>query len=81
MMAPQQMDREFNLRDQVPAIIELYAERARKGLSLGDLEDRSGVSLGSMYAWRSGKRSPQTHMIVALAETLGFEIVMRRKKI
>ncbi|WP_425341034.1 helix-turn-helix domain-containing protein [Agrobacterium larrymoorei] len=75
------MSREFNLRDQVPAILAINAERQRQGMSLGDMEERSGVSVGSVYAWRSGKRSPQTHMLVALAGTLGYEIIMRRKKI
>lgn len=70
---------EFNLRDQVPAILALNEERQRLGMSLGDMEDKSGVSVGSVYAWRGGNRSPQVHMLIALAETLGFEVVMRRK--
>lgn len=74
------MNDEFNLRDQqVAAILHLNEERQRQAMSLGDMEERSGVSIGSVYAWRSGKRSPQMHMLVALAETFGFEVVMRKK--
>jgi len=71
---------EFNLRDQKTAMAALDAERRARGMSLGDMEEKSGVSVNSVYAWRSCARSPTLCNAVAIAETFGFEIVMRRKK-
>lgn len=70
---------EYNLRDQRTAMAALDEERKARSMSLGEMEDRSGVSVNSVYAWRSCARSPTLFNVVALAETLGFEIVMRRK--
>ena len=74
------MEREYNLRDQREAMAALDAERRSQKMSLGDMEDRSGVAFNSVYAWRSGSRSPTLVNMVAIAETFGFEVVMRRKK-
>ncbi len=70
---------EYNLRDQRAAMAALDDERRTRGMSLAEMEDRSGVSVNSVYAWRSCARSPTLFNVVALAETLGFEIVMRRR--
>ncbi|NTE55079.1 helix-turn-helix transcriptional regulator [Agrobacterium tumefaciens] len=71
---------EFSLSDQPAAISAFDAERKILGMSLGEMEDRSGVSVNSFYYWKSGKRSPQLVNLVALAQTLGFEVMMVRKK-
>lgn len=75
-----QGDDEYNLRDQKTAMAALDRERKARRMSLGDMEERSGVSVNSVYAWRSCSRSPTLCNAVAIAETFGFEIVMRRKK-
>jgi predicted transcriptional regulator len=72
---------EYNLRDQRAAMAALDAERRRSGMSLGDMEEKSGVSVNSVYAWRSCARSPTLCNAVAIAETFGFEIIMRRKTV
>lgn len=69
---------EFDLSDQCAAMTALDDERGAMGMSLGDMEDKSGVSVNSFYYWKSGKRSPQLVNLVALAQTLGFEVIMRR---
>lgn len=67
---------EYNLADQRSAMDALYHERIALGMPLGDMEEKSGVSVNSFYHWKSVKRSPQLANLVALAQTLGFEIVM-----
>jgi transcriptional regulator with XRE-family HTH domain len=61
------------------AMNALFQERIIRGLSLLDIEDRSGVSFNSMYSWRGERCSPTLFMFVALAESFGFEVIMRRK--
>jgi hypothetical protein len=70
---------EFNMSDQKTALAVLNEERLRLGMSLGEMEDRSGISINSVYAWRSCARSPTLVNIVAVAETFGFEVIMRRR--
>ncbi|XUY27602.1 helix-turn-helix domain-containing protein [Agrobacterium sp. rho-8.1] len=70
---------EYNLSDQRTAMAALDRERVTHGMSLGDMEEKSGVSVNSVYAWRNCQRSPHLCNIVAIAETFGFEVVMRRK--
>jgi DNA-binding phage protein len=66
----------FDLADQRTAMNALSRERVAIGMELGDMEGKSGVSVNSFYAWRSEERSPQLANLVAVAQTLGFEIVM-----
>jgi len=40
---------------------------------------KSGVSWRSVYYWRRA-RDPQISNFVAVAEALGFEVILRRKK-
>lgn len=68
---------EFNLKDQRAAMAAIYDERRKVGMSLSDMEQKSGVSTNSFYAWRKEQRSPALVNAVAIAETFGFEIVMR----
>lgn len=71
---------EFNLSRLPESMEALHAERQRLGLSAIDLELRSGVTTSALYAYRNRKiNNPGLANVVALAEALGFEIVMRRK--
>lgn len=70
---------ETNLRDLPAAIYRIDAVRKARGICLGEMEDRSGVSLSSFYSWRSDKRDPNLANLVALAETFGFEVVMQER--
>lgn len=71
---------EFNLCDQKQAMAALAMEREARGISLGDLEEKSGVSTNSFYAWRTGYRAPQLPLLVALAGALGGEVILRLPK-
>lgn len=70
---------EIGLTSQKEAMRVLNEERTRIGMNVRDLEAKSGVSVSSFYAWKCNVRSPNLANMIALAQTLGFEVVMRRK--
>ena len=70
---------EINLRDVPAAMTELDFERYRRGQSVVSLAAESGIATGSSFAWRSGGRVPSVLKFIQYAETLGFEVIMRRK--
>lgn len=76
---------EIPLADQRTATIALNDQRKRLGLEVLDLEDRSGVSASAFFAWKSSSRSarsarsPSFLSMVAVAQTLGFETVLRHQ--
>ena len=74
-------DGEINLNRQVDALRAIDARRRRLGMSVYDMEAASGVSVSSFYAYfsKNGRRNPSVSNIIALAEAVGFEVVMRRK--
>lgn len=77
--APEETD-EFDLNQQRRAMSALHAERRRIAMSIADMEQKSGVSMNSFYAWHGGQREPTLGCLVAVAQTLGFDIIMRRRK-
>ncbi|QKC89951.1 hypothetical protein EB230_17220 [Mesorhizobium sp. NZP2234] len=70
---------EFDLNQQRRAMAALNAERKRLGMPIFQMEDTSGVSMNSFYAWQGGLREPTLGCLVAVAQTLGFDVVMRRR--
>ncbi|RWC28114.1 MAG: XRE family transcriptional regulator [Mesorhizobium sp.] len=72
---------EFDLCNQRRAMAALNAERKRVGMPIAHMEDKSGVSMNSFYAWNGGQREPTLGCLVAVAQTLGFDVVMRRRKV
>ncbi|MER9706084.1 hypothetical protein NKJ10_17815 [Mesorhizobium sp. M0204] len=71
---------EFDLCNQRRAMAALNAERKRIGMPIVVMEDTSGVSMNSFYAWNGGSREPTLGCLVAVAQTLGFDVIMRRRK-
>lgn len=69
---------EYVTEGQCDLMAILAAERKAQGIHLNDLEEKSGVSVNSFYAWRKLVRSPQMHLLVAVAETLGFDVFVIR---
>jgi hypothetical protein len=69
----------YDLSNQRAAMVALGEERSRRGLQVLDMEMKSGVSMNTFYAWSNGNRSPTLGNLVALAQTLGFRIVMVRE--
>jgi transcriptional regulator with XRE-family HTH domain len=68
----------IDLNHQFEAMRLLDQERQRLGWTVRDLEAKSGVSVSSFYAWQVNLRSPNLANLVALAQSLGFDIFMRR---
>ncbi|RCL02209.1 MAG: hypothetical protein JSC189_000701 [Candidatus Tokpelaia sp. JSC189] len=62
------------------AVNYLLSERVRRGIDHDELDMKSGVSWRSVYYWRH-VRDPQILNFVAVAETLGCEVILRRRKI
>lgn len=55
---------------------EMHAQRA----SQMDVSERSGVSAGAMRKWRFGQRgSPRLWDIEAVLNTLGYDLIARRR--
>lgn len=71
---------ETNLNDQRRAMAALFKEREAVGITTRDLEKQSGVSFNAVSTWRHGLCAPTLDKFIALAETLGFEVVLRRKQ-
>ncbi|MEW9838332.1 helix-turn-helix domain-containing protein [Mesorhizobium marinum] len=74
---------EISLSNQHAAMVALNEQRKRMRLEVLDLEQISGVSASAYFAWmapiRSARhaRSPSFLCLVAIAETLGFQVIMR----
>ncbi len=71
---------EYELTNFKYGMQALVDERKRREIRLIDLEEWSGVSMNSLYAWTSGVRSPTLVHLCALAKPLGFEVILRRIK-
>ncbi|ESZ63744.1 hypothetical protein NL532_31950 [Mesorhizobium sp. C120A] len=71
---------EFDLSQQRRAMFALQHERRRIAMPISDMELKSGVAMNSFYAWHGGLREPTLGCLVAVAQTLGFDIIMRRRK-
>ncbi|RWF64108.1 hypothetical protein [Mesorhizobium sp.] len=71
---------EFDLSQQRRAMSALQAERQRLSMPVAVMELKSGVCMNSFYAWHGGLREPTLGCLVAVAQTLGFDVIMRRRK-
>jgi len=47
-------------------------------MTLLDFAWVSGVSWDAVRSWEKGKREPTMGLLIAAAQTLGFEIILRR---
>jgi len=41
----------------------------------------SGVSWDAVRSWKDGRREPTMGLLVAAAETLGFEVILRKNRL
>ncbi|WP_442935572.1 helix-turn-helix domain-containing protein [Nitratireductor sp. CH_MIT9313-5] len=55
----------------------LFDARRARGITMEELSARSGVSLNSLYAWQNESQSPQLQLLVAVAHTLRFRVILR----
>lgn len=54
-------------------VLDLKAARRRRGITQADLAEMVGVEQPTVQRWESGKRTPDTLQLVALADALGIE--------
>lgn len=72
---------EFNMSHQVAeAMAHIDKERRNLNISLLEVQERSGISVNSTYAWRGQMRSPTIEKLIPYIELFGFELVLRRKE-
>lgn len=67
-----------DLVNVVKAVHILHKERLRQGMSLEEFERKSGVSWRSFYYWKNGTRDPRISNLLAMAQTLGFQIFLSK---
>ncbi len=81
-MIPATPTDELNLSRQVDALRVIDARRRAMGMSVEDLEARSGVSVSSFYSYMAPvhRRNPGLGNIIALAESVGLEVVMQPRR-
>lgn len=53
-----------------PVVVELKAERIRRGLTLRDLYDLCGLAPATVSAWETGHRSPNLRSLDVYAQTV-----------
>jgi transcriptional regulator with XRE-family HTH domain len=63
-----------------PLVYWMWTEMNRQRASQEDIAKRSGVSSSAMRKWRTGDRSPRMLEFDAIANALGYSLVIRRKK-
>jgi len=71
---------EINLSDRREAISALVKAREEKHITLLEFGWVSGVSWDAVRSWVQGRREPTMGNLVAVAQTLGFEIVLRPQR-
>jgi len=69
---------EISLSDRAQAIAALVKAREEKHITLLEFGWVSGVSWDAVRSWASGRREPTMGNLVAVAESLGFEIILRK---
>jgi len=69
--------REISLDNRAQAISALVKAREEKHITLLEFGWVSGVSWDAVRSWVQGRREPTMGNLVAVAQTLGFEIILR----
>ncbi|RCL04011.1 MAG: hypothetical protein JSC189_000048 [Candidatus Tokpelaia sp. JSC189] len=73
-------DQEITLNDVSRTVTSLIDKHIQGTMCRVDFELRSGVSIRSIYKWRNGTHDPKMSYFIAFANTLGYDVIMRRKK-
>jgi len=71
---------EIDLANRRAAMAALVKEREIKHMTLLDISWDSGVSWDAVRSWAQGRREPTMGNLIAVAQTLGFEIILRKKQ-
>lgn len=64
----------------IPLVAQLIDVIDRSGLAMDDIGVKSGVHYRTMANWRAGTYGVQLVTFQAVAESLGYEIVLRKKE-
>ncbi|WP_455475355.1 helix-turn-helix domain-containing protein [Bartonella sp. B17] len=72
--------KEIKLTDRHEIMKAIMQARIEKGMTLIDVAWTSGVSWDAVRSWYHGRREPKMGNLVAVAQTLGLEIILRKKQ-
>ncbi|WP_336288368.1 helix-turn-helix domain-containing protein [Bartonella sp. CB60] len=72
--------KEIKLADRHQIMKAIMQARIEKKMTLMDVAWASGVSWDAVRSWYHGHREPKMGNIVAVAQTLGLEIVLRKEQ-
>lgn len=76
----QRNPRSVKLPETGPEIVkQLFAEMNRQKISQREVARRSGFDRCTMRSWRYRKGNPQLASIIAVAEVLGCEVVLKKR--
>jgi len=79
-ITPQSTDvQEISLSNRREAISALMEARIQNHMTFLEASWISGVSWDAVRAWAKGRREPTMGNLVAVAESLGFEVILRKK--
>lgn len=70
--------REVRSGQLVDLMAAIEAANKARGASLLHLELDSGLAMNTLYAWRSGRRDAAMFLLVVVATTCGFKLLMKR---
>ena len=59
---------------------EIHVKRIQQGMTLKDIERKSGVLAQAINHWELGKNEPMFRNVEAVFDALGYELVLREKR-
>lgn len=63
-----------------PLVYWLWDEINKQKASQFDVAKRAGVSTSAMRKWRTGERTPRVLEFDCVAQALGYQLTIRRRK-
>jgi len=63
-----------------PLVVWMWKEINHQRASQEDVSIRSGISSSAMRKWRTGLQAPTLAAMEAIINTLGYDLVIRRRK-
>ena len=62
------------------ALRDMFTRMDRSEITREKLAAKAGVSPVTLWNWRNGRRNPRMCEVECVAEVLGYELILRRKR-
>lgn len=56
------------------------SERVKQGLSVSKFAEKTGICHSTIHSFEKGKRIPMLDTFLILADSLGYEVILKKKK-